>query len=39
MRLMDVMTSYLYSDLDSEIYMKIPDGLYIPGNGLETHTR
>jgi len=25
--IMDVITAYLYGDLDSEIYMKIPDGI------------
>jgi hypothetical protein len=27
MRLMDVVTPYLYGDLDKDIYMKIPEGL------------
>ena len=27
MRLMDVVTAYLYGPLDNEIYMKIPDGI------------
>ncbi|KAJ9541904.1 hypothetical protein OSB04_028410 [Centaurea solstitialis] len=30
MRLMDVVTAYLYSSLDNEIYMKIPEGLKAP---------
>ena len=30
MQLMDVVTAYLYGDLDSEIYMKVPDGLQLP---------
>jgi hypothetical protein len=30
MRLMDVMTAYLYGDLDCEIYMKIPEGFKLP---------
>ena len=30
MRLMDVMTAYLYGDLDTDIYMKIPKGLALP---------
>ncbi|GJV27053.1 hypothetical protein Tco_1383501 [Tanacetum coccineum] len=30
MRLMDVVTAYLYGSLDSDIYMKIPEGLKIP---------
>ena len=27
---MDVMTAYLYASLDSDIYMKVPDGISIP---------
>jgi hypothetical protein len=30
MQLMDVVTAYLYGDLDTEIYMKVPEGLRIP---------
>ena len=30
MQLMDVVTAYLYGPLDSDIYMKVPDGLKIP---------
>ena len=30
MQLMDVVTTYIYGDLDSEIYMKMPDGLTLP---------
>ena len=30
MQLMDVVTAYLYGDLDSEIYMKVPDGFHVP---------
>jgi hypothetical protein len=30
MQMMDVVTAYLYGSLDSEIYMKVPDGLKIP---------
>jgi hypothetical protein len=29
-QLMDVMTAYLYGSLDSEIYMRVPEGLRIP---------
>ncbi|MCF8704082.1 hypothetical protein L3055_11145 [Corynebacterium sp. MC-02] len=29
-RLMDVVTAYLYGSLDSDIYMKIPEGLKMP---------
>ena len=27
---MDVVTAYLYGSLDSDIYMKVPDGIQIP---------
>ncbi|KAK0606152.1 hypothetical protein LWI29_034632 [Acer saccharum] len=30
MRLMDVVTAYLYGSLDSDIYMKIPEGFRMP---------
>ncbi|KAJ9540031.1 hypothetical protein OSB04_026537 [Centaurea solstitialis] len=30
MQLMDVVTAYLYGDLDTEIYMRVPDGLKLP---------
>ncbi|KAJ9561775.1 hypothetical protein OSB04_006935 [Centaurea solstitialis] len=30
MDLIDVVTAYLYRDLDSEIYMKVPNGLTLP---------
>jgi len=30
MRLMDVVTAYLYGNLDKDIYMKIPEGFYMP---------
>ena len=29
-QLMDVVTTYLYGDLDTKIYMKVPDGLNLP---------
>ncbi|KAJ1268497.1 hypothetical protein BS78_07G140200 [Paspalum vaginatum] len=29
---MDVVTAYLYGSLDSEIYMKVPDGINIPNH-------
>ena len=32
MRLMDVVTAYLYGSLDTDIYMKVPDGLKLPEN-------
>jgi hypothetical protein len=32
MQLMDVVTTYLYGSLDSDIYMKVPDGIRIPDN-------
>ena len=31
MQLMDVVTAYLYGSLNSEIYMRVPEGLKIPG--------
>ena len=30
MQLMDVVIVYLYGDLDTEIYMKVPEGLKLP---------
>ena len=30
MRLMDIVTTYLYGSLDSDIYMKIPEGFKMP---------
>jgi hypothetical protein len=30
MHLMDVVTAYLYGSLDSDIYMKVPEGLKVP---------
>jgi hypothetical protein len=30
MQLMDVVTAYLYGSLDSDIYMKVPDGIDVP---------
>ena len=30
MQLMDVVIAYLYGSLDSNIYMKVPDGISIP---------
>ena len=30
MRLMDIVTEYLYGSLDSDIYMKIPEGFKFP---------
>ncbi|XP_012842126.1 PREDICTED: uncharacterized protein LOC105962372 [Erythranthe guttata] len=32
LRLMDVVTAYLYGSLDSDIYMKIPDGFKMPNS-------
>ena len=36
MHLMDVVTTYLYGSLDSDIYMKVPEGLDIPN---KNHSR
>ena len=30
MKLMDVVTAYLYGNLDSNIYMKVPEGISVP---------
>ena len=30
MRLMDVITAYLYGSIDNDIYMKIPEGFKLP---------
>ena len=30
MRLMDVVTAYLYGSLENDIYMKIPEGFKVP---------
>jgi hypothetical protein len=30
MQLMDVFTTYLYGSFDSEIYMKVPEGIKVP---------
>ncbi|KAM1332186.1 hypothetical protein ACFX13_045368 [Malus domestica] len=30
MRFMDVITAYLYGELDIDIYMKVPEGLKLP---------
>ena len=34
MRLMDVVTSYLYGALDTNVYMKVPEGLNLPTKGM-----
>jgi hypothetical protein len=30
LQLMDVMAAYLYGSLDSDIYIKVPDGISVP---------
>jgi hypothetical protein len=30
MKLMDVVTPYLYGSLDAKIYMKVPEGITVP---------
>jgi hypothetical protein len=30
LQLIDVVTAYLYGSLDSDVYMKVPDGISIP---------
>ena len=32
MKLMDVVTAYLYGNLDSNIYMKVPEGIPVPNH-------
>jgi hypothetical protein len=34
LQLMDVMTAYLYGSLDSDIYMKVPDGISVPNANI-----
>ena len=36
MQLMDVVTTYLYGSLDSDIYMKVPDGIFYTESGRES---
>jgi hypothetical protein len=31
---MDVMIAYLYGSLDSDIYMKVPDGISVPNTNV-----
>ena len=38
MQLMDVVTAYLYGSLDSEIYMKVPEGISIPNKKANRNT-
>ena len=35
MQLMDVVTAYLYGSLDSDIYMKVPDGISVPNKNAK----
>ena len=37
-RLVDVVTAYLYGSLDSDIYMKIPEGLKMRTLRLDIYT-
>ena len=37
MRLMDVVTTYLYKNLDKDIYMKILEGFFLPEAKLNRH--
>ena len=37
MRLMDVVTAYLYGSPDTDIYMKIPEGLKMPESCQSSH--
>ena len=38
MKLMDVVTAYLYGNLDSNIYMKVPEGIPIPNQDRENRS-
>jgi hypothetical protein len=35
LQLMGIMTVYLYESLDSDIYMKVPDGISVPYANIE----
>ena len=38
MRLMEVITAYLYGSIDNDIYMKIPEGFKLPeANNTKPH--
>jgi hypothetical protein len=37
LQLMDVVTAYLYGSLDSDIYMKVPDGISVPNANVGRH--
>ena len=37
MHLMDVVTAYLYGSIDSDIYMKIPEGFTLPEENFQNH--
>jgi hypothetical protein len=37
MQLMDVVTAYLYGSLDSDLYMKVPDGISKPDSKANLH--
>ena len=37
MRLMDVVTTYLYGSLDANVYMKIPEGFTLPEAIIQNH--
>ena len=37
MRLMDVVTAYLYGELDTDIYMKVPEGFRLPEATIKPH--
>ena len=38
MKLMDVVTAYLYGNLDSDIYMEVPEGIPIPSQESESRS-
>ena len=37
MQLIDVVTTYLYGDLDTDIYMKVPEGFHSPNQVTLNH--
>jgi hypothetical protein len=38
LQLMNVVTTYLYGSLDLDIYIKVPDGIYVPNKNANRNT-
>jgi hypothetical protein len=38
LQLMNVVTAYLYGSLDLDIYIKVPDGIYVPNKNANRNT-